>query len=259
MYPYTASATSLAASIPTWVQDGGRGKMLERLKDPIVRSKIKAELESNVKGPENFYRGTGAEGIMIASVEQPDLKQFEGAMLRTVASVWKKHPIDALMDLLLADSARTGAIYFSMNDQDVRMAMAQPWVCFDTDAEGVALDGPLSTRKTHPRAYGSFSRILKKYVREDNVLMLEEAIRKMTSLAAQRVGLVDRGLVKEGCFADLVLFDPAKVADKATFEQPHQYSEGMDLVVINGQPVWENGAFTGNLPGRVLKGRGAKQ
>jgi N-acyl-D-amino-acid deacylase len=257
MYPYTASAARLAALIPTWVQDGGRGKMLERLKDPTVRAKIKAELESNVKGPENFYRGTGPEGIMIASVENPDLKQFEGAMLRTVATVWKKHPIDALMDLLLADSARIGAIYFEMNEQDVRMAMAQPWAAFNTDAEGVAIDGPLSTGKTHPRAYGSFTRVLKKYVREDKVLTLEEAIRKMTSLPAQRVGLVDRGLVKQGFYADLVLFDPATVADKATFEQPHQYSEGISLVVINGQPVWENGAFTGNLPGRVLKGSAA--
>lgn len=136
--------------------------------------------------------------------------------------------------------------------------MAQPWVAFNTDAEGVAIDGPLSSGKTHPRAYGSFTRVLKKYVRDDKVLTLEEAIRKMTSLPAQRVGLIDRGLVKQGFYADLVLFDPATVADKATFEQPHQYSEGISLVVVNGQPVWENGAFTGNLPGRVLKGIGAK-
>jgi len=259
VYPYTASGTSLSAAVPAWVHDGGTEKFLERIKDPSVRIRIKGELEGTTKGAVNFYRGTGPEGIMIASIGNPELKNLEGLMLSAIANGWKKPPVDALLDLLIADSARTGAIYFAMNEQDVRMAIAQPWTGFNTDARGIAIDGPFSTSKPHPRAYGSFARILAKYVRQDNVLSLEDAIRKMTSLAAQRFGLDSRGLVKPGFYADLVLFDPAKVVDKATFENPHQYSEGMDVVMVNGQPVWENGAFTGNLPGRILKGAGAQK
>ncbi|MGB2868710.1 MAG: D-aminoacylase [Bacteroidota bacterium] len=256
IYPYTASATSLSATIPAWVHDGGSAKLLERLKDPTIRKKIREELEGNTKGQENFYRGTGPDGIMIGTVMNPELKQYEGKRLNEIAAAWKKHPLETLFDFLLADSARSGAIYFSMYEQDVRMAMAQPWVSFNTDYGEAALDGPLSEGKPHPRTFGTFARVLGKYVREEKILTLEEAIRKMTSLPAQRVGLKGRGLLKEGFFGDVVIFDPNTVSDKATFEKPHQYSVGIHAVLVNGQPVWENGAFAGNLPGMVLRGPG---
>jgi N-acyl-D-amino-acid deacylase len=259
IYPYTASATSLAAALPVWVLDGGREAMLKRLGDPAVRQKIKAELEGRATAYENMYRGAGPEGILLNVLAAPALKMYEGSMLSTVATAMKKHPVDALMDVVIADSGRTGAIYFSMNEADVRMAMSQPWVSFNTDYEAAAVDGPLHVGKPHPRAYGSFARVLAKYVRDDRVLGLEEAIRKMTSLPAQRVGIGDRGILRVGMCADLVLFDLANVKDRATFEQPHQYSEGMDLVIVNGQPVWENGGFTGNLPGKIVRGPGYRQ
>ena len=256
MYPYTASAAGLAASIPAWAHDGGTAKLLERLKDPAARAKIRADMLSDKTEQENFYSGTGPEGIMISSVRKPELKPFEGAFLSTIAKEWKKDPTDALMDILLADSARTGSIYFSMSEPDIRIAMAQPWVSFNTDFNAVAADGLLHSGKPHPRAYGTFPRVLSRYVRQQNLLTMEDAIRKMTSLPAQRVGLSHRGLIKPGFFADLVLINPASVQDKATFENPHQYSEGIDLVVVNGEPVWEHGSFTGKLPGRVLRGPG---
>ncbi len=256
MYPYTASAAGLSACIPAWAHDGGDAKMLQRLRDPASRARIRADLLNDRTEQENFYSGTGADGIMISDVHHPDLKPFEGALLSAIAKEWKKDPIDALMDLLVADSARTGAIYFSMSEPDIRIAMAQPWVSFDTDYNAVATDGILHSGKPHPRAYGTFARVLARYVRQENVLTLEEAVRKMTSLPAQRVGLTDRGLVKPGFYADLVLFNPAAVQDRATFADPHQYSAGIDLVIVNGQPVWDHGTFTGNLPGRPLRGPG---
>ncbi|HXG37724.1 MAG TPA: D-aminoacylase [Bacteroidota bacterium] len=259
LYPYVAGATGLGATMPGWALEGGSAKLLERLKDPMTRGNIRAQLESDKFDRQNFYRDSGPEGILISNIYSPNLKQYEGKRLSEIANEQKKHPIDALFDLLVADSARTGAIFFMMNEEDVKIALAQPWTSFNTDYNGVATDGPLSTGKPHPRAYGAFPRILGKYVREENLLPLEEAIRKMTSLAANRVGLKERGILKPGFYADVVIFDPAKVIDKATFENPHQYSEGIEVVIVNGQPVWENGTFTGNLPGKVLRGPGYRR
>jgi N-acyl-D-amino-acid deacylase len=197
--------------------------------------------------------------MMISSVSNPDLKKWEGKQLTEVAAAWKKDAIETMFDFILADSARTDRVVFGMTEEDLRMAMGQPWVSFCTDASERATDGPLFKGKPHPRAYGSFPRILARYVRESKILSLEDAIRKMTSLPAQRVGLKDRGLLKPGFYADIVVFDPDSVADKATFENPHQYSEGMSIVFVNGKPVWENGKFTGNLPGSVLRGPGYKR
>lgn len=259
LYPYVAGATGLGATMPGWALEGGSAKLLERLKDPMTRGNIRAQLESDKFDRQNFYRDSGPEGILISNIYSPNLKQYEGKRLSEIANEQKKHPIDALFDLLVADSARTGAIFFMMNEEDVKIALAQPWTSFNTDYNGVATDGPLSTGKPHPRTYGAFPRILGKYVREENLLPLEEAIRKMTSLAANRVGLKERGILKPGFYADVVIFDPAKVIDKATFENPHQYSEGIEVVIVNGQPVWENGTFTGNLPGKVLRGPGYRR
>lgn len=250
-YPYIASSNALSAALPGWVQEGGTGKLLDRLKDPLVRKQVKKELEVKVR-----TKALDFQLIMISSVSNPDLKKWEGKRLAEVASTWKKEPLEAMFDFILADSARTARVTFGMTEEDLRMGMAQPWVSFCTDANGLATDGPLFQGKPHPRAYGSFPRILARYVREDKILALEDAIRKMTSLPAQRVGLKDRGILKQGFYADIVIFDPNTITDKATFENPHQYSEGVSLVLVNGTPVWDNGKFTGNLPGRVLRGPG---
>ncbi len=256
LYPYIAGATALASTMPGWAMDGGTQKLLERLRDPMNRGNIRAQLESDKFDRQNFYHDAGPDGVLISSVYSPSLKKYEGMRLSEIAKEQKKHPADALFDLLLADSARTGAIYFMMNEQDVKIALAQPWASFDTDYNGVATDGPLSDAKPHPRTYGAYPRILGKYVRDEKLMPLEEAIRKMTSLPANRVGLKERGLLKTGFYADVVVFDPATIIDKATFENPHQYSEGISVVLVNGQAVYEGGKFTGNLPGKVLRGPG---
>jgi dihydroorotase/N-acyl-D-amino-acid deacylase len=259
LYSYPAGATSLDATMPGWAMEGGRAKLLERLKDPMAVGRIKVQLEEGAFDRQNFYRDAGPEGILLSVIDNPDLKKYEGKRLSEIAREWKKSPADALIELLIADSARSGAIYFLMSEEDVRMAMAQPWTAFNTDSPASATDGPLNIARPHPRAYGSFTRALGKYVREERLIPLEEAVRKMTSFPAQRVGLQGRGLLKPGYFADVVVFDAERVTDKATFENPHQYSEGIDVVLVNGQPVWEGGTFTGNLPGRALRGPGYRQ
>lgn len=259
VYPYPASGTRLSSRIPVWAHDGGVNKLLERLTDPPTRKKIREEVLGMKPGTDNSFAATGPEGILIAGVGKPELKEYEGKRLSEIARSAKKHPVDAMIDLLIADSARTSAIFFSMNEEDVRMAMAQSWVSFCTDGGQRAADGPLSEGKPHPRAYGSFPRILGNYVREIKLFALEDAVRKMTSLPAQRVGLKERGLLKPSFFADIVIFDATTVTDKATFEQPHQYSEGINVVLVNGQPVWEDGKFAGNYPGRVLRGPGYRK
>jgi len=256
VYPYPASATSLSSRIPSWAHDGGDVKLLERLIDPTTRKRIRDEVLGMTPGTDNSFAATGPEGILIASVSNSELKQYEGRRLSEIAKEWKTNPVDAMIDFLVKDSLRTGGIFFSMNEEDVQMAVAQPWTSFCTDGGVYATDGPLSTGKPHPRAYGTFPRILGRYVREAKLLPLEDAIRKMTSLPAQRVGLKERGILKTGFYADVVVFDPTTVIDKATFENPHQYSVGIHLVLVNGQPVWKEGVFAGNFPGRVLRGPG---
>lgn len=256
-YPYVAGATSLSASIPPWAHEGGRTKLLERLREPALRARLKKEISQRGKDWENFYfMAGGAAGIQIASVENPALKPFEGKRLAEFARARRLDPLDALFDFLLEDQALTGAIYFLMSEEDVALAMQQPWVGVDCDYGAVRATGPLSTWKPHPRVYGTFPRILGRYVREQKKLRLEEAIRKMTSLAAQRVGFTDRGLLRPGFFADVAVFNPDTIMDRATFENPAQYSEGMDYVIVNGQLVLDAGRLTEARPGRVLRGPG---
>jgi N-acyl-D-aspartate/D-glutamate deacylase len=200
----------------------------------------------------------GATGVMVSSVNNPALKGYEGLRLSEVARQRGQDALEALFDVLLADEAQTSAIYFIMSEEDIIEAMRQPWVSVGTDYPAVRTDGPLSSWKPHPRAYGSYPRILRRYVRDLKVLSLEEAIRKMTSLPAQRLGLAGRGLLVPGYFADVVLFDLDRIRDLATFEQPHQYSTGVEYVLINGQPVLEKGQMTSARPGRVLRGPGYK-
>jgi N-acyl-D-amino-acid deacylase len=260
-YPYVAGATSLGAAVPPWSHEGGTAKFVERLKDPATREKLKQEMRAASDKWENFYLGAGGgEGILVASVLNRDLAKYEGKRINEMARMMGKiDELDALFDLLIADDAQTGMIVFLMSEDDVKLALRQPWVSVGIDHGSVALTGPLAEGKAHPRGYGSFPRILGRYVRDEHVLSLEEAIRKMTSLAANRVHLVDRGLLKPGFFADVVVFDPQRIHDVATFEDPNQLSVGMRFVLVNGEPVIFAGRQTNALPGRPLRGAGYKE
>jgi N-acyl-D-amino-acid deacylase len=259
-YPYVAGATSLGAAVPPWSHEGGTAKFVERLKDPATREKLKQEMRALSNNWENFYLGAGGgEGILVSSVLNRDLAKYEGKRINEVARMMgKQDEIDALFDLLIADNAQTGMIVFLMSEDDVKLALRQPWVSVGVDHGAVALNGPLAEGKAHPRGYGSFPRILRRYVWDEHVITLEEAIRKMTSLAANRVHLVDRGLVKPGFFADVVVFNPQQIRDVATFEDPNRLSTGMSYVIVNGAPVIFNGQQTNALPGRPLRGPGYK-
>jgi dihydroorotase/N-acyl-D-amino-acid deacylase len=256
-YSYIAAATSLDASIPQWAHSGGMDSLIARLKDPATRARIHQEMQRPAVGDESTYENAdGADGVLIAGPFQDSLHYLDGRRLSEIARARHADPIETLFDIVIADHSRTGAIYFTMSEPDVQEAMKTWWVAVDCDAGGVAPDGPFGKDGTHPRAYGSFARILGHYVRELKLLPLEFAVRKMTSLAAQRVGLKDRGLVRAGMFADLTVFDPATVADRATFERPHQPSVGFAYVLVNGQVVLDHGTLTAARPGRGLRGPG---
>jgi len=260
MYPYTAGATALASALPPWVADGGVQKLLERLKDPAIRSRIKKDLTGDHADWENlFYDCGGAAGVLISSAENPDLKQFAGKTLDDVAQAWKKSREDTLLDFILADNAQTGAIYFIASEQDLRTGLSQPWTSIGLDAGEMSLDGPIYEPHTHPRAMGSMPRFLGHYVRDEHLLSLEAAIRKITSLPAQREHLESRGLLKTGYFADVTIFDPATIIDHATYTKPDQLSDGIDFTIVNGQVEYDHGKVTGSTAGRILRGRGWHQ
>lgn len=253
-YPYVASATSLGALIPPKYHEGGSEALVARLKDPKTKEAIRQELEGG-KGYENMWRGVGGpEGVMLVSTIVPELKQYEGRTVAEVARMQNKQPFETICDLLIQSKDGIGAAYFSMQENDVRLAMQQPWVSVGTDYGEVAPDGLLGESKSHPRAYGSFTRILGKYVREEHVLRLEDAIRKFTSLPAQRVRLDHRGLLREDYFADITIFNPAKVLDVATFESPNRPSVGIEYVFVNGTLALEHEKVTGQYGGRPLRG-----
>jgi len=257
MYPYTAGATALASALPPWAADGGVQKLLERLRDPAIRTRIKKDLAGDHPDWENlFYDCGGAPGILIASAENLDLKQFAGKTLDEVAKAWKKSPEDALMDFVLADKARSGAIYFMASEEDLRTGLSQPWTSVGLDAGEMSLDGPTYEAHTHPRAMGSMPRFLGHYVRDEHLTPLEAAIRKITSLPAQREHLEGRGLLKPGYFADITVFDASTIIDHATFTKPDQLSEGIDYTIVNGQVEYARGELTGATAGRVLRGQG---
>jgi len=255
-YPYIAGATSLGASIPPKYHDGGTEKFLARLKDPQQRMAMTADLENTGDTPwEKLWAGAGgADGVLILSVLNKDLKQYEGKTVAQVAKMQNKDVHDALYDLLIADRDNIGAAYFMMSEEDMKYALAQPFVGVGTDHGAVNTTGPLSEGKAHPRGYGSFPRILGKYVREEKVLRLEDAIRKMTSLAAQRVKLEKRGLLRPDYFADVTIFNPDTVIDVATFEDPNRPAKGIAYVLVNGVLELDQGKLTGKLGGRPLRG-----
>jgi N-acyl-D-aspartate/D-glutamate deacylase len=257
LYPYLAGATGLDAELPPWVADGGPEKLLERLKDDSVRTRIKKELATDHPDWENiFFDAGGASGVLIASVQNPRLKQFEGKTVADVAKAWKKSPEDTLMDFVLADNAQTGAIDFYGSEEDLKTGLSQPWTSIGLDAEEMSLDGPLYNSHTHPRTFGSMSRFLGYYVRGEHLLPIEAAIRKVTSLPAQREHLEGRGLLMPGYFADITIFDPATIIDHATYTKPDQLSTGVDYVIVNGQLEYDGGKLTGITAGRALRGRG---
>lgn len=256
-YPYVASGTGLSAMLNTWVQEGGRDSMVVRLADPAVRARLKKELaEDSAAGIRT------AAGTMVNSVGADSLKKYQGKRLTEVAQIMSggRDAYDAAFDLLIADGGRTSAIYFSFNEEALRLAMKKPWVSVGQDAGAVSPDslGRWGERG-HPRGFGTFPRILGRYVRQDSVISLEFAIRKMTSLAMQRVAISDRGLLRPGMYADITVFDPNTIIDNSTFEQPQQLATGVSYVIVNGVPVLDDGKVTGSLPGRALRGPGYRK
>ncbi|HEY2805767.1 MAG TPA: D-aminoacylase [Gemmatimonadales bacterium] len=242
-YPYVASATGLSQVLPAWARVGGDSVMIERLRDPAARARIKREVKD-------------ASGVMVLATLDPTLSRFQGRRISEIAESEHKAQLDVVMDLLVADKGKTGAAYFSMSEDDVTRAVATPWIGVGSDFGATAPDGPLFAGPVHPRAYGTFPRILGHYVRDLHALTLEAAVHKMTGVAAERVGLKDRGQVREGYFADLAIFDPATVADRATFESPHQIAAGIRYVLVNGRLTMDDGRLTTERPGRALRGPG---
>jgi N-acyl-D-amino-acid deacylase len=255
-YAYTAWFNDFSAFIPPWAHDGGATKLVERLKDPAIRARIRQDMLTPSNDWDNEWQEIpGPEAVMIGIVVNAKLLPLQGKRLSEIAKLWNKDPMDALFDFLIEDPA-AGVAVFGMSQPDVTLALQQPWVAIDNDSSGSSPDGLLGLEHPHPRAYGTFPRILSKYVREDKALTLEDAIRKFSALPAQRLRLTDRGVLKAGMWADVVIFDPATVHDLATFEKPNQLSEGMEYVLVNGMPVIDQGKMTGTLPGKVLRGAG---
>ena len=256
-YPYIRAATSLDASIPTWAESGGMDSLLIRLRDPATRARLHREMQTPTGGEVFYSAAGGGAGILITGTFQDSLRYLQGKTVAEIAAARHQDQIETVFDIVLAEKGhRTDAVYAIMDEPDVQAAMKQWWVAVNTDFGGVAPDGPLGTQSAHPRAYGTFPRILGHYSRDLKLFPLEFAVRKMTSLAAQRVGLADRGLVKPGMYADITVFNPATVIDRATFEQPHQTSAGIEYVLVNGKAVLRKGQLTSERPGRGLRGPG---
>ena len=256
-YAYTAWGNGLSAFIPPWAHDGGTSKLLERLKDPAVRERIRKEMLTPSDDWENEWQQIpGPESILIGQVQNPKLLPLQGKTIAEVAKLWNKDPMDTIFDLLIQDDAFTGVAVSGMSEPDVALALQQPWVSIDNDSAGVSPEGILGREHAHPRAYGTFPRILRKYVREERKLTLEDAIRKFSALPSQRLRLEGRGLLRVGMWADVTIFDPATIRDLATFDNPNQLSQGMDYVLVNGVPVIDQGKMTGARPGKVLRGPG---
>ena len=257
MYNYTVSGTGLSACIPPWVHEGGTDALLNRLRDLNLREKIKADMNATTTEWENVWLAVeNADGIVLAGFKAEHLKPLTGKTLAQVAAERGQAPIDAAFDLLIEDGGRIFAMYHSMSEDNIRKQLALPWVSFCSDAESLAPEGVFLKSNPHPRAYGSFARLLGRYVRDEKIIPLEAAVRRLTALPASVLKIKGRGLLRPGYYADVVVFDPAAVHDRATLDQPHQYAVGMQHVFVNGTQVLENGDHTGALPGRVVRGPG---
>ncbi len=256
-YPYTAGGTGLQSTLPGWAQEGGREKMLERLRDPAQRARMRKDIEANTE-VENLLAGATFDGVQIASVPPDKDQTIVGKRLSQIAAERGKDNWDTLFSVLIENDGRVGALYHMMSEDDVKTAMQFPWVSVGTDSAAIKPEGALGRGQPHPRSYGTFPRILGRYVREQHTLPLPAAIRKMTSLAARQLKIANRGMLKEGYFADIVVFDPNTVIDRATFEKPHQYPVGINTVIVNGAVTVRNGQHTGARAGRALFGPGRK-
>ena len=258
MYTYIAGATGLNAHMPPWVQEGGYDNWVERLKDPKIRAKVKKEMTSDAADWENLGFLAGPDGVLFAGFRNPDLRKYIGMTLEEVAAKTGKHYADVAMDFVIQDGSRVDVVYFLMSEENVKKQIKLPYMSFGSDAGSIAPEGDFLKYNPHPRAYGNFSRLLGKYVREEKVISLEEAIYKLTSLSAKKLKIKNRGLLKEGYYADIVMFDPNTISDHATFDNPHQLATGMHHVFVNGIQVLKNGEHTGAMPGRVVRGPGYK-
>jgi N-acyl-D-amino-acid deacylase len=259
MYTYNASGTGLTVCFPQWVEEGGHRAMIARLTDAETRARILEEIRAAGTGIENPYRSIGSpDKILLVGFRNPELSLLTGKTLAEVASERGKPPEEAAMDLVVEDDSRIGTIYFMMSEDNIRKKIALPWVSFGSDAPAPSTNNAADQRAGHPRAYGNFARLLGKYVREERVIPLQEAIRKLTTLPADRLKLRDRGLLRTGYFADVVVFDPERIRDSATYEKPEQFAEGMVHVFVNGVQVLRDGVHTGAKPGRFVRGPGWK-
>lgn len=260
MYTYVAGATGMTSAFPPTLQDGGFGKLRERLMDPKVREEMKKAMKTDASDWENLYYGAGGpEHVLLLSFKQDSLKKFTGKTLAEAAAIRGKSPEETAMDLIIQDSTRVGVAYFLMTEDNVKKQVALPWVSFGSDEASYTPEGVFLKSNAHPRAYGNFVRVLGKYTRDEKVMTLQEAIRKLANLPAKNLKLRKRGELKAGYYADIVIFDPAKVKDNATFDKPHQYAEGMIHVFVNGVQVLQDGEHTGRKPGRFVKGPGWKK
>jgi len=252
MYTYVAGATGLDAHMPPWVQEGGFGAWRERLQDPDIRAQVLEEMRTPTNDWENLGLGAGPEGVMVVSFKQDSLRYLIGQTLAEIAADRNSTPEDVAIDLVISDSTRVGTVYFLMSEENVKKQIALPWLSFDSDAGSMAPEGENLDNNPHPRAYGNFARLLGKYVRDEGVISLQAAVRKLTSLPADNLRLSKRGRIRVGNYADLTVFDLAKIQDHATFQEPHQLSTGMSHVFVNGVQVLDNGIHTGALPGRAV-------
>ncbi len=257
MYTYTAGATGLDASMPPWVQEGGYEAWAERLRDPEIRERLKTEITTPTDEWENLYLAAGSpDRVILVGFKNDELKPLTGKTLAEVAEMRGTSPEETMMDLVVEDGSRVGTVYFVMSEDNISKKISLPWMAFGSDAESMAPEGNFLLSNPHPRAYGTFARLLGKYVRDERVIPLEEAVRRLTSFPADNLKIRERGRLEEGYFADVVVFDPATIQDRATFAEPHQYSTGVQHVLVNGVPVLSNGEHTGATPGRVVRGPG---
>jgi len=260
MYTYTAGQTGLDAAMPPWVQEGGYKAWAERLKDPAIRERVKREMDTPTDQWENFFIASGSpDKILLIGFKNDKLKPLTGKTLAEVAKTRGTSPEETAMDLVIEDGSRVSTVYFLMSEDNVRKEVALPWVSFGSDAESLAPEGVFLKSNPHPRAYGNFARLLGKYVRDEKIVPLQEAIRRLSALPAENLKLDRRGALKPGYFADVVVFDPAKIQDHATYEKPHRYSTGVLHVFVNGAQVLKNGEHSGAKPGRAVRGPGWKK
>jgi len=256
MYNYVAGATGLDASMPTWVQAGGYEQWAKRLKDPEIRAQVKAEMATNAQDWENLGYFAGPEGMLLIGFKNDDLKKYTGKTLAEVANEREQDHLDTIIDLVIEDGSRVGTVYFLMSDENLKKQMRQPWVMFGSDAGAPAAEGDTLEDSAHPRTYGNVARLLGKYVRDEKVISLQEAIRRLTLLPAETLSIRERGRLAPGYFADITIFDPATINDHATFADPHHYSSGVKHVLVNGVPIVTDGEHTGATPGRAVRGPG---